>query len=311
MRLIRKNTYQRIFKINKEAFIKNNKILILGAASFSGRFLIEKLLKFNCEIHGADKAYIARSQDLNVYQCDLSDQEKLKNILREVMPNYIVNLVGLVAENDFEELYGTNVGISQCILDWSISAGKKVIKRILFIGSAAEYGLPEKNPVSESANLAPLNFYGLSKLMQSELALLYKRRFSAPVLIARTFNLYGEGLNENLAIGYWEKKIRDAKDGESILVGNIETWRDYISIEEATVAYLQILFCGDIGEVYNVCSGVPLKMENILKDMIQKSGKKIKIKITNNLKRQNEVTEIFGDRRKLEKILDRKITLSS
>ena len=181
--------------------------------------------------------------------------------------------------------------------------GKQIVKRILLIGSSAEYGIPDKNPVSEEANLAPINFYGLSKVLQCELALMYARRFSAPVLIGRTFNLRGKGLNKNLAIGSWEK-ILEARNRSTIYVGNIETWRDYISIDEALDAYLKILFYGEIGEVYNVCSGTPVKMESLLLDMIKKSGKDLRIKVSLELK-NHDVKIIFGDRKKLEKILEK------
>ena len=209
----------------------------------------------------------------------------------------------MIGEYDFEILYRINVDISRHILDWSISKGKQIVKRILLIGSSAEYGIPNKNPVSEEAKLAPINFYGLSKLLQCELALMYARSFSAPVLIGRTFNLRGKGLNKNLAIGSWEKKILEAKNRATIYVGNIETWRDYISVDEALEAYLKILFYGEIGEVYNVCSGTPVKMETLLLDMIKKSGKDLKIKVSLELKKNHDVKKIFGDRKKLEKIL--------
>ena len=132
---------------------------------------------------------------------------------------------------------------------------------------------------------------------------MYARKYSAPVLIGRTFNLRGKGLNKNLAIGSWEKKILEAKNRATIYVGNIETWRDYISVDEALEAYLKILFYGEIGEVYNVCSGTPVKMETLLLDMIKKSGKDLKIKVSLELKKNHDVKKIFGDRKKLEKIL--------
>ena len=210
----------------------------------------------------------------------------------------------MVGEYDFESLYRINVDVSRSILDWSISKGKQIIKRILLIGSSAEYGIPDKNPVSEEAHLAPLSFYGLSKLLQSELALMYVRKYSAPVLIGRTFNLKGKGLSNNLAIGRWEEKIREAKNGGTIYVGNIETWRDYIAIDDALDAYIKILFYGEIGEVYNVCSGVPVKMKTLLLSMIKRSGKELKIKVSKEKKKMHDVTRIVGNREKLESILN-------
>ena len=95
-------------------------------------------------MYAVDKEKIALRQGLKIFKCDISDKKSLENILEKIKPSYIINLIGLIGEYDFEILYRINVDVSRHILDWSISKGKQIVKRILLIGSSAEYGIPNK-----------------------------------------------------------------------------------------------------------------------------------------------------------------------
>ena len=228
----------------KKNILKKSRVLVIGAAGFTGRYFVKKLLDHDFEIHVVDKNqfFSSYSKKTKVYCSDLCENNYLEDLLDHIQPSFIVNLAGSLKSKSFQPLYSTNVEISHKLLRWAATSGKKIIQKLLLIGSAAEYGEPTKNPVPETANLVPLNFYGLTKKMQSELALLYVKEFSVPVVIARTFNLYGPGISTDLAVGRWSEEIRAAEHNGMILVGNLNTWRDYISINEAVDAYFNILF---------------------------------------------------------------------
>ena len=198
-----------------------------------------------------------------------------------------------------------NVDVSDHILDWASGLGKKTIRRILLIGSAAEYGMPSQNPVSETSELKPNTFYGLSKVIQTEVAMFYSNYKSVPVIVARTFNLFGLGLPRHLAVGNWEHSIKKAKNGDLISVGNLKAQRDYINIEDAVNDYLIILFFGDIGQIYNVCSGKPVEMKLILERLLEISKKSLSPVEDKSRMKKCDTPLIFGDRTKLEKLYEK------
>jgi len=276
------------------------RILILGACGFSGRYFIRQIINPDIEIHAADMLGSFPSVEAKIFThiLDLTEASQLRHLLDSVSPHYIVNFAGIMQADNYSSFYNSNVAISQGILEWAAGPGREIINKVLLIGSAAEYGEPYLNPVSEDAKLEPVNFYGLSKSMQTHLALFYARCRAVPVVIARTFNLYGKGLPSSLAVGRWQRMLDAATSGDSIQVGNLESARDYISIEEAVNQYHVILLKGKVGEVYNVCSGEPVKMRAILESMILNSGKGVLIKSEPSIFKSSDVSCIYGDNTK-------------
>ena len=117
-----------------------------------------------------------------------------------------------------------------------------------------------------------------------------------PVVIARTFNIIGPGISQSLAIGAFAKKIKSANDGDCITTNNLNTRRDYLGIDDVCDAYWQLLTnrCNNL--VYNICSGKSILMEDIIKAMIDESGKNITIQQNNSISlSSSNVLDIYGD----------------
>jgi len=191
-------------------------------------------------------------------------------------------------------LYKINVGIAWNLLNYYSKRGFEGIK-FLFIGSAAEYGIPDVNPIDETASCNPVNEYGLTKLYQTELALYFIRKYNANISIARIFNVDGLELSDKLAIGRWRKEIQTLSDNSILKVGNLNTIRDYLDIHKVAQDLLVLCLHGK-PLVYNVCSGKPTIMSDLLQEIINNSGKKIRIQRDLNLIRTDDVPEIIGNR---------------
>ena len=145
-------------------------------------------------------------------------------------------------------------------------------RKILLIGSAAEYGLVNSNPVKETSELMPNSYYGLSKVFQTYLSKYYFQNYGIPVVIGRPFNLFGAGSSCKLAAGRFNKIVADANDGDIVKVGNIESKRDYVNIKDAVAYYWGLLEKGVPGEIYNVCTGVSKSGREILVGIFSAAG---------------------------------------
>lgn len=282
------------------------KILVLGISGFSGRhfinFINKKKLFKDYEFYGIDFNYLENKvSNLQFYQGDCTDKAYLKNIIIEISPHYIINFIGKITGSDINDFNRINVEIPYTILE---TANKyEIIEKILLVGSAAEYGIPVKNPIYENDKLCPVNLYGLSKVYQTQLAEYYFRVKDVPVVIGRTFNIKGEGLSTDLAIGNFIKQINEIPDGGEIKVGNLSTYRDYMDVEEVIDHYWNILLKGSAGEIYNICSGKPRKMSDLLNELIEKSGKKINVTVQKDLIKKNDVEIIFGSNEKYKQLM--------
>lgn len=233
-------------------------------------------------------------------ECDILDKERVQQIIVETRPTFILNFVGTFTATSLDDYYSLNVRASENILDACVKSEHK-IEKILLIGSAAEYGIPKRNPIHEEDKSSPINLYGITKLFQTELALFYFRAFKIPVVVARTFNIIGEGISNKLSVGNFIKEIDNASDGDTINVGNLDSSRDFLDAASVVMHYWHLTLHGTPGEIYNVCSGKPTKIKDLLEKLITESGRKLKYKSSESLVKSFEVSEIFGSNEKLEK----------
>jgi len=285
-----------------DSFIKKEKLLVLGGCGYIGKQLQSYINKYYSSQY--ELVIVDRINVQTIYKChniDILQSEKLSEVLIKELPDYIINLAGTNRVENLELGFQSNVLLSQKIFEIIRECKELKIKKILLIGSAAEYGRNDTIPLSENDALIPINLYGLSKVFQTQCALFNYRTFGVPVVIARTFNIIGEYSPTTTAIGSFVDKLAKISDNGIVSVGNIDTLRDYLYIDDVIEAYLKILAKGVTGEIYNVCSSQAVSMRAILEEMIRISGKRAEIISSSELKSE-EIKISCGDNAKLKKL---------
>lgn len=283
--------------------MNKKKIVIIGADGFTGRHFI-KYLDDNIDTNLYELYLIDVNKIDNnhlSYKLDVTDKNVFISILQKINPHIIVNLMGLMSGDDFLKFYSYNIEVPRTIMEYSVNNNQ--VEKILLIGSAAEYGYVSDNPVNEQCDRNPITPYGLSKVIQQEVANYYYRKFNIQVVIARTFNFFGTGISNKLAIGAWLEKIANAKDGDTVGFGNLESFRDYLPVEQVVGIYWKLICNAPAGEIYNVCSGKPIKMRSLLDNIIAVSGKKIIVQVDKSLYKKDDIPIIYGDNTKLKLLL--------
>jgi GDP-4-dehydro-6-deoxy-D-mannose reductase len=147
--------------------------------------------------------------------------------------------------------------------------------------------------------------YGLSKVYQTHLVRYYHQVHQVKTIIARTFNLTGKGISASLSVGNFQIQIDAAQDGDSLMVGNLDSERDFLEVGTAVELYMFLLRHGKAGEIYNICSGKPIRIGDLLADMIAKSGKSLLLEVAPQLLQGNDIPQIYGNRTKLDELLSR------
>jgi GDP-4-dehydro-6-deoxy-D-mannose reductase len=285
------------------------RILAFGISGFTGSYFAGFVRKANTHsdylLIGADRVAPKKTIEgmAEFVLANATDKRSVRSAFRRTRPDYVVNFAGTFSAKRFEDYMKLNVDTTRQILE-AASESDYTIQKILLIGSAAEYGMVARNPVSEHDPTNPVTLYGLSKVMQTHLCRYYYRVHSLSTVVARAFNILGEGLSESLSIGSFQQQIRHAADGGSIRVGNIDTIRDYLPIESVVSLYWTLLQHGRPGEIYNVCSGTGSKISDILNEMIAASGKRLFIERDTTRIKSNDVPSLYGDRTKLDKLIE-------
>ncbi|MFX0071614.1 MAG: GDP-mannose 4,6-dehydratase [Candidatus Hermodarchaeota archaeon] len=275
-----------------------------SAYGFIGKAFIDYHLAQENVVEDIFTVDIISVKNKNHFQCDATVFEKLNKIIQEVKPDEIYNFSGSFS-NIFEKDYLNNVIVTKNIFD-SIVLNENYNCKILINGSAAEYGfLKDINmPIKENHPLNPISSYGLTKIYQTYLAITYFLRNDVQVYIARPFNIIGYGISTNLFIGRLLEGIKNnIKNKDKIVVGNLNNERDYLDIEDLIRAYDKIMNYGSPGEIYNIGSGISIKMQNLFDMFLKLFGiATTEVEINKNFTSKYDVPKIIADISKLSKL---------
>jgi GDP-4-dehydro-6-deoxy-D-mannose reductase len=178
--------------------------------------------------------------------------------------------------------------------------------RCLIVSSSAVYGCSESGPsgLRETDALQPLTIYGVTKTAVETLALQQWRSFHLPVVVVRPFNLTGPGEHRWFVTSAFARQVALIEAGRQaamIRVGNLDTARDFTDVRDAAEALAQLAERGEAGETYNICSGVPVKIESLLKSVLRTSRTPIRIEPDPALMRPVEVQAQWGDSSRLRR----------
>lgn len=281
------------------------RILITGVCGFCGGHLVNLLRADGIStIYGAD-IHGSRSKFLNLtryFALDITDEEQVNQTIRSVQPDMVFHLAGKSSGTALE-IYRANflggVHLLQAISKFAPHA------RVLMVGSAAEYGyVPEEDmPIVENHPCNPITPYGISKYSATLAALNYADSSNIKVVVARPFNIVGAGVPSSMVIGAVLERAKQAlaRQGEAVVtVGNLDTERDFISVEDVVNCYTQLIQREHWGQVYNICSGHPKPIRSLVEQILQFSDRPIRLKVDPVLCRPTDVPRVYGSMSKLK-----------
>ncbi|MGW0915218.1 NAD-dependent epimerase/dehydratase family protein [Streptomyces sp. NPDC002784] len=169
---------------------------------------------------------------------------------------------------DFEvNAVGTsNVGNASALLG---------VRKLVYLSSAIVYGTPQDTPMTEHHPTRPFLPYGASKL-SGELALRSLHdTLGLPVVIGRSFVVYGPGEDPRRAGGEVSQFLRWQLNGLPIpLVGDRDRkTRDFIHVSDLCQALITLAEAGTDGEIYNLGSGREVSMRELADAVAEATGR--------------------------------------
>lgn len=244
------------------------RILITGARGFIGNALWRYLQKKqkNFEVFAVTSKTISGSR---LFHCDLGSVKNIRELLKKTRPQYILHFAGGRSSNEKEQIR-LNCRLTKNLFQ-AVKAIKNFSPRIVVPGSAAEYGIPKRRGcIRESDELNPLALYGEAKRRQIQIVLQYAQE-GLDVVVARIFNILGQGTPATLSVGYFARQIAMVEKDEKkpvIRTESLAGGRDFLDIEDVCSAIICLMRYGKTGEVYNVCSGRKVRMRELLRRLI-------------------------------------------
>jgi len=281
------------------------RILFLGINGYVGQNIQNYLSKNGLDkkftIYGTDiSPNETKGCDINFIKCDLTSTTELRELLIEVRAEYIVNLVGISRCKDFNRFLTLNVNLSHNILD-IIQKENIEHKKIILIGSAAEYGANKNVPLKEEDFLLPIGAYGLSKKMQTSVMEYFSQNSNLNICLARIFNLVSQSTPSTFALGHFANQINQFEEKGILNTGNLASKRDFLHIDDAISALLTIATKGISGEIYNICSNQSFKIRDLLQIMITSTPKIITVN-EDTTPNPNNINDSYGNNNKLKQL---------
>ena len=245
---------------------KGKKILITGGLGFIGSNLSLRLKKLGADLTIFDIA----SGD------DIQDYKNLKKAISQKF-DIIFHLAGFSGSREsnenVEESFKINTFASVNLFGLVLKYSPKT--KVILSNSRLEYGKPQYLPVDEKHPTLPTSAYGLSKLIATQMALVYHKSNGLKVTIFRTSNVYGPHPSSKFSgyniINYF---IDIAKNnGILSIYGDGKQLRDYIFIDDLTEAFMLAADKNTSGEIYNLGFGKGISLKDMAKKIIDKVGR--------------------------------------
>jgi GDP-4-dehydro-6-deoxy-D-mannose reductase len=287
------------------------KILITGIYGFAGAHLANYLASQGNQVAGfcleTDIDNGAIPDSARIFKGDLRQKDRVSEVISDFNPDRVVHLAAVSSVKfSFDnpaETFAINITGSQNLLE-AIAHQKKPAQTLL-VSSSEIYGQlgPNDVPVSETALLAPVNPYGVSKAAVDLMGYQYFKSYGVPVHRIRAFSHTGPRQSTQAVISDWAKQVATIELGlvpAEIKVGNLKVIRDYTDVEDIVRAYEAIFEKGRPGEAYNVCSGIGHQLDILLEQLIGFSARKITVKIDPSRFRPVDIPILIGSPQKIK-----------
>jgi UDP-glucose 4-epimerase len=145
-------------------------VLVTGGAGYIGSHAVLALADAGWPVAVIDNLTtgfrFAVPEGVAFYQGDIADEALLARIFAEQGIRGVMHFAGsiIVPESVANPLkyYRNNTAKSRTLIEAAVRAG---VPHFIFSSTAATYGIPEVSPVTEDSPKAPINPYGMSKLM--------------------------------------------------------------------------------------------------------------------------------------------------
>ena len=281
--------------------------LVTGGSGFVGTHLCAALVEAGYEVFSADRR-AAGGGPAQHLAADLRDETSLRRALEAAAPEVVFHLAAQafvpLANREPVDTYRTNVlGTARLFAALAAVYAPGRAPRVLYVSSAEVYGArdPSEYPLHEELAPRPATPYAASKLGGEAVALAATHTHGIPAIIVRGFNQIGAGQDVRFAIPSFALRLAEIAAGATplLLVGNLEAQRDFLDVRDSVRAYLALASRGRPGEVYNVCSGRPVSIAEMLRRLISIAGVAVEVREDPERLRPSDVPLSYGDASKL------------
>lgn len=279
--------------------MNNRRVLIVGGAGFIGSMVNKMLLKAGYHTVVFDNLSTGRQEavlpETEFVEGDLADQTALQNLFQKHSFSAVMHFAAFtdVGESVVNpaKYYQNNVVNTLNLLD---VMQEHQVKTFVFSSSAAVYGVPQCENLSESHPCLPINPYGETKAIVEKVLRDYEKAYGLKYSNLRYFNAAG-GDPEGVIKNYKTKENNLIPLAINSLLQNTKTLtvfgtdyptrdgtcvRDYIHVYDLGTAHIlamERLLAGQASSTYNLGNEHGFTVREVLSSIEKITGKKLAV----------------------------------
>ena len=246
--------------------------IVTGGAGFIGSHLVDALLAENISVRVIDNYSTGRPENLahvagqvELVEADFAKPGSWQKLFLDA--DWVFHL-GALADivpsiQRPADYFQANVDGTFNVLEAAKNAG---VKRFVYAASSSCYGIPDKYPTSEAAEISPQYPYALTKRLGEELVMHWAQLYNLPAIALRLFNVYGPRSRTSGTYGavlgvFLAQKLANKP---FTVVGDGTQTRDFTYVTDVANAFLTAAQSSVCEEIFNVGSGETVSVNRLV-----------------------------------------------
>ena len=246
--------------------------IVTGGAGFIGSHLVDALLAENISVRVIDNYSTGRPENLahvagqvELVEADFAKPGSWQKLFQDT--DWVFHL-GALADivpsiQRPADYFQANVDGTFNVLEAAKNAG---VKRFVYAASSSCYGIPDKYPTSEAAEISPQYPYALTKRLGEELVMHWAQLYNLPAIALRLFNVYGPRSRTSGTYGavlgvFLAQKLANKP---FTVVGDGTQTRDFTYVTDVANAFLTAAQSSVCEEIFNVGSGETVSVNRLV-----------------------------------------------
>ena len=249
--------------------------LVTGGAGFIGSHLVDRLLAEGRRVRVLDNFVVGRRTNLaghagnpalEIIEADIADKPAVVAACAGVARIFHLAARADVVPSiqDPEAYFRANVDGTFAVLE---GARRHGARRIVYVASSSCYGIPEVYPTPETTAADARYPYALTKYLGEQLAMHWADIYNLPCASVRFFNVYGPRARTSGTYGAVSGVFlaQMLANKPLTVVGDGEQTRDFTFVSDAVDALITVANSDKVGEIYNVGSGAPVSVNELIR----------------------------------------------